>query len=163
MINIRNDMKLTKKLLHDFLKKHKLMFIATQGNHPWIAAVYYTFDNDLNLYFLSSPETLHVKQIEKNPEVAVAISDSNQKLTDLKKGLQIYGKVKQISDLNKIKHAVNLWKKSLGYKGSEISYENMINKVIKGRMFKITPKKIKFFNQELFDVEDCREPILTLS
>ncbi len=151
---------LTKKLVLDFLKLHKLMFIATQGEHPWIAAVFYTFDGDLNLYFLSSPETLHSKHIIKNKEVAVAIADSKQQLRDSKKGIQIYGHVKEISDLHKIKHAVNLWKKSLGYEGSEISYENMIGKVIKGRMYQIKPKKIKYFNQDLFPVEDGKEPIL---
>lgn len=38
----------------------------------------------------------------------------------------------------------------------------MINNTITGRMYQITPKKIKFFNQELFDVEDGKEPILEL-
>lgn len=156
------EKKLTKRIILDFLKLHKLMFIATQGEHPWIASVFYTFDNDLNLYFLSSPETLHSKHIVKNKEVAVAIADSNQQINDLKKGVQIYGHVKQISDLHKMKHAIDLWKKSLGYIGSEISYENMINKVIKGRMYQVQPRKIKFFNQELFDVEDGKEPILEI-
>jgi uncharacterized protein YhbP (UPF0306 family) len=151
---------LTKRIILEFLQQHKLMFVATQGEHPWIASVFYTFDNDLNLYFLSNPETLHSKHIVKNKEVAVAIADSHQQLNDLKKGVQIYGHVKQISDLHKMKHAIDLWKNSLGYNGSEISYENIINKVIKGRMYKIQPKKIKFFNQELFDVEDGKEPVL---
>ena len=44
----------------------------------------------------------------------------------------------------------------------ELSYENMIAKVVKGRMFRITPRKIKFFNQELFPVDDGQEPVLSL-
>ena len=138
------------------------MFVATQGEHPWIAAVYYSFDRDLNLYFLSDPSTLHGKHIEKNVNVAVAIADSTQHPRVLKKGLQIYGQAKQISDAKKVAHALSLWKKSIGYKGTEISYENMMKKVIRGRMYKITPKKIKFFNQKLFKVEDGKEPVLTL-
>lgn len=153
---------LTKKIILDFLAQHKLMYVATQGEHPWIAPVFYTYDDELNLYFLSSPETLHSKQIAKNKEVAVAIANSQQQLTEDKKGIQMYGHVKQISDMHKMKHSLDLWKKSLGYIGTEISYENMLNKVIKGRMFQITPKKIKFFNQELYDVEDGKEPVLEL-
>jgi len=153
--------KLTKKLILEFLEKHKLMFVATQGDHPWIAALYYSFDCDLNLYFLSDPSTLHGKHIELNADVAVAIADSTQHPKILKKGLQIYGQAKQISDTKKVSHALSIWKKSIGYKGAEISYENMMKKVIKGRMYKITPKKIKFFNQELFKVEDGKEPVLT--
>ena len=40
----------------------------------------------------------------------MAIADSNQQLNDVKKGIQIYGQVKQISDLNKIKYATTLAK-----------------------------------------------------
>lgn len=156
------EYRLTKKIILEFLKKHKLMFVATQGEHPWIAALYYSFDSDLNLYFLSDPATLHGKHIKKNTNVAVAIADSTQHPESFKKGLQIYGQAKQISDAKKISHSLSLWKKSIGYKGKEISFENMMKKIIKGRMYKITPKKIKFFNQELFKVEDGKEPILEL-
>lgn len=49
---------LTRKLVLDFLAKHKLMVVATYAKFPWIATVYYAFDNDLNIYFLSSPRLL---------------------------------------------------------------------------------------------------------
>ena len=156
-------MNLTKSIILTFLGKHKLMTIATGGKeHPWIACVYYTFDGDLNLYFLSSPETLHCKQIEANKHVAVSIADSRQKVTDKKKGLQIYGAVKQISGMNKVKHALRMWKQVIGVKDPELTYENMMKKVIKGRMYQVTPKRIKFFNQELFDVADGMEPVLEM-
>ena len=93
--------KLTKKIILDFLKMHKLMFVATQGEYPWIAAVFYTYDYDLNLYFLSSPETLHCKQIKQNNEVAVAIADSNQQLNDVKKGMEDLQKlITEVRQLN---------------------------------------------------------------
>lgn len=155
-------MKLTKQLIRQFLTRHKLMTIATYGEHPWIANVYYSFDDDLTLYFLSSPETLHCKQIEKNNKIAAAIADSRQKPAELKKGLQIYGVVQQISGARKIQHALRSWKDALNVVDSQLTYKNMLKKVIKGRMYKITPKKIKFFNQELFPVEDGKEPVLNL-
>ncbi len=153
---------LTKNLILNFLSKHKLMTVATYGEHPWIASVYYSFDQDLNIYFLSSPTTLHCKQISKNPQIAVSIADSHQKVGDLKKGLQIYGTAKQITDIGKIKHALRSWKDALKVKDPQLTYMNMVKKVISGRMYKITPKKIKFFNQEIFQVEDGMEPVLEL-
>ena len=139
------------------------MQVATNGNdHPWIASVYYSFDNNLNLFFLSSPTTFHCKQISENSKVAVAITNSNQSMSGYKKGLQIYGVAEQISDVAKIKHALKLWKDNLGVKDDKLTHENMIMRVVSGRMYKITPKKIKFFNQELFEVEDGEEPILIL-
>ena len=155
-------MKLTKILILDFLAQHKLMTVATYGKHPWIAPVYYAFDKDLNLYFLSNPKTLHAAQIAKNKEVAVSIADSRQKLNDKKKGLQIYGIAKQISQVQKVRLALKLWKEVLNVIDPLFTYENMAKKILQGRMYKIVPKRIKFFNQELFPVDDGMEPVLEL-
>lgn len=139
------------------------MQVATFGNdHPWIASVYYSFDKDLSLYFLSTPTTIHCTQINQNPKVSVAITNSNQSMAGFKKGLQIYGIAEQISSSAKIKHALKLWKDSLKVEDDELTHDNMMKKIVSGRMYKISPKKIKFFNQELFKVKDGEEPILVL-
>ena len=153
---------LTKKDVLDFLATKKLMILATNGDHPWIASVFYSFDNDLNLYFISSPSTIHGKQMEKNKQVSVAIVDTNQKPSDVKRGLQIYGTVEKVSDVNKIRHAIRLWKDFLNVQRPDISLENMKKGLYKGRMYKLTPKKIKLFDQEKFNVPDGEEPILNL-
>lgn len=124
--------------------------------------MFYSFDMDLNLYFISSPSTIHGKQIEKNNKVAAAIVDSNQKPSDVKKGLQIYGTVEKVSGVNKIRHAIRLWKDFLNVQRPDISLENMKKGLYKGRMYKLTPKKIKLFDQEKFKVPDGKEPILEL-
>lgn len=152
-----NSIILTRKLVEEFLSKHNLMAVATFGEFPWIAYVYYTFDKDLNIYFLSDPTTLHAKQIIQNPGVAVSIADSNQSINKPKRGLQISGSAKQISDIAKIRHAFNLWKLNLGVVDPELTH-----KVAVGKMFKITPKRIKLFDQELFGVDDGKEPILEI-
>jgi uncharacterized protein YhbP (UPF0306 family) len=77
---------LTKEMVLAFLKEHKLMTVASFDNFPWIATVYYTFDKDLNIFFLSDPSTLHAKQIIQNPKVAAAISDSHQDINKPKRG-----------------------------------------------------------------------------
>ena len=155
-------MELKRQQALDFLKNHKLMSVASFGDFPWIASVYYTFDNDLNVYFLSSPTTLHCKQIEINNKVAISIADSDQDIGALKRGLQISGIAERISDTKKVIHALKIWKQSLGVKDPELTYENMIKQVINGRMYKIIPKRIKLFDQKLFPVEDGEEPVLNL-
>ncbi len=151
---------LTKKDVLEFLKKYRLMCLATYGDHPWIASVFYSYDKDLNIYFISVPTTIHATQIEKNDKVAAAIVDSNQKPSDVKKGLQIYGRVEKISGINKINYALRLWKEFLNVQRPEISFENMKKGLYKGRLYKLTPKKIKLFDQEKFKVPDGEEPIL---
>lgn len=155
-------MELTKKIVLEFLKNHKIMAVATYGEHPWIASVYYSFDREINLYFLSDPKTLHCRQIARNNQVAVSIADSHQKVSDKKKGLQMFGVSEQIGDAKKIQHALRLWKEALCVVDPKLTYDNMVTHVITGRMYKVTPKRIKFFNQELFSVKDGEEPVLEL-
>jgi len=131
--------------------KFQLVLATTGGEHPWISTLFYSTDDQMNIYFLTNPKTLHGKQLAKNPKVAVAIADSPQVPSSKKRGLQIYGICEQISGARKISHATNLWKKTLGVTSRDYSYEGMIKKAISGRMYKITPKKIKFFNEELWE------------
>jgi len=159
---MNNKLVLTKKDVLDFLKLHKLMCLATSGKHPWTAWVFYCFDNDLNIYFISAPSTLHGKQMEKNNQVAAAIADSHQKPSDVKKGLQIFGTVERIAGINKIRYAIRLWKDFLSVERPDITFENMKKGLYKGRMYRLTPKKIKLFDQDKFKVPDGEEPVLKL-
>lgn len=148
---------LTKELILSFLAEHQLMTLATYGDFPWIASVYYTFDSDLNIFFLSDPSTLHAKQISQNPKVSAAIANSQQSINKPKRGLQLYGIAEQISGIAKVQHALKLWKTNLGVVNPKLTI-----KAVKGSMFKITPKRVKLFDQNLFKVEDGKEPVLEL-
>lgn len=144
-----------------FLSDRYQMVIATYGEeHPWIATVYYSCDEHLNLYFLSDPKTLHCRQIAKNSKVALSIGDSPQSPAVKKKGVQIFGNAKEVLGMHKIKHAIGLWRKTLGVTNDAYTYEGMMKKAIKGRMYKVKPLKIKFFNEELW--EEGSEPTITL-
>lgn len=144
----------------EFIKPRYQMVIATFGEHPWIASLHYSYDEDLNIYFLSNPETLHCKQIAENPQVALTIADSPQEPSSKKKGVQLYGFAEQITDKQKIIHALSLWRKTLNVTSESYTYEGMMKKLINGRMYKITPKKLKFFNQEIW--EEGEEPFIKL-
>ncbi len=149
---------LTKALVLDFLKEQKQMSLATSGDFPWIATVYYTYDDDLHLYFLSDPSTLHSQQIAVNNKVAIAIADSNQDINNSKRGLQISGIAEQLSDMEKVSQALKLWKQYLHVHDPSLGY-----KAVKNSMYKITPKRIKLFDQDVFRVADGKEPVLELN
>ncbi len=159
---MKQKLVLTKKDVLDFLTTKKLLVLATNGEYPWIASVYYSFDKDLNLYFISNPTTMHGQHIEKNNKVAAAIVDSHQKPSDVKRGLQIYGTVEKVSGINKVRHALCLWKDFLNIQRPDISFENMQKGLYKGRVYKLTPKKIKLYDEAKFKVPDGEEPILEL-
>lgn len=63
-----------RRLTRDYLKSAYQMQVATCGNgQPWICSVYFVFDKDLNLYWISKPDRRHSKEIRENEKVAGAI------------------------------------------------------------------------------------------
>lgn len=142
--------------MHDRLQ----MVIATNGEYPWIATVYYALDADLNFYFISDPKTLHGLHIGTNPHVALSISDSPQLPSSKKKGIQVYGVATQLKDEKEIQFGLELWRKALQVTSDAYTYEGMMKNVIQGRLYKITPKKIKYFNEELW--EEGKEKTISL-
>lgn len=155
-------MQLTKQHVLDFLKQHKLMQVATYGDFPWIANVYYAFDDDLNLYFLSNEKTLHCRHIAQNEKVAVSVVDSDQGLHDPQIGLQMWGVAKKVSDIEKLRYVLAMWKQTLNEKDDNLSAENVVSNVVKSKVFRISPKRIKIFSKQLFNVPTGEEPVLEL-
>ena len=139
--------------LHQYLQSQNLVSIATRNDKLWVSVVYYVVDDKLNLYFLSEPTTEHCQNILKNAEVACAIFNSNQKVTDKKVGVQLHGKASKVSNLAKIKWMLALWNKINPGFETIINLKNMQNKIIKGRIYKIEPITIKFFNEALYGSE----------
>lgn len=67
-----------------------LTLATTDGEQPWVAPVQYVADDDLNLYFVSLPDSRHMAHIAVNPAVGVAIFDSRQPPFTCR-GIQIEG------------------------------------------------------------------------
>lgn len=55
------------------------MTLATAGEHPWAAPVFYCTDYDYNFYFISQPDSRHIQHIQDSSMVAFAIFDSSAK------------------------------------------------------------------------------------
>lgn len=63
-----------RKLITDYLAEARLMQVSTaKDNQPWTCSVYYALDNDLNLYWISLPDTRHSQEIETNEKVSGTI------------------------------------------------------------------------------------------
>lgn len=81
-----------KKYLIDCLSSTDYCAIATvDSKGVWVNPVYFAWDSNFNFYFISQPHVRHMKNIKKNPNVAVAIYATNQ-AGDFIKGIQLEGK-----------------------------------------------------------------------
>ena len=155
-----SDKKLDLANIEKYLTSHMQMSASTQGDFPWIFTAYYASDKDLNIYFLTSPSTIHGTQLATNPNVAVAIADSPQDPSGKKAGLQISGLCTQLTEELEVRAALTLWCDKLKVKSPDYSYEGMQSGKISGKMYKITPKKLKLFDESL--QEEGKESLIEL-
>jgi uncharacterized protein YhbP (UPF0306 family) len=92
-------MKEIKELIGDYLNKTRMLQIATSdGNQPWCCTLYYAYDDDWNIYWLSLPSSRHSEEIMKNPNVAGGIAFSQEPYPEGGvRGLSFEGKAELLS------------------------------------------------------------------
>lgn len=138
-----NDSEL-KKLILGYLEKNRLMTTATSSDDtPWAATVFFAYDDNLNLYFVSAEDTRKVQNILKNPRVSVTI-DREQPGSGKVKGIQLEGQAQEVSDLS-IFLARHPWAKDY---------------LAHSKVFKIKPSKIIYLDDEKFGPGGKRELVL---
>lgn len=87
-----------RKLIEEYLDKARLMQVATfKNNQPWACSVYFAFDEQLNLIWLSKPSRRHSQEIRANEKVAGTIVLPHTPGDDVR-GLQFQGTAKELTD-----------------------------------------------------------------
>lgn len=78
------------------LEANLLCSIATtsEDGAPHINNAYYAYDDNLNLYFLSHPDSTHARNICRSGKAAVAVCDGRQPWGQTQAGLQLEGRGK---------------------------------------------------------------------
>ena len=132
-----------KKEILSYLSKYKLVSVGTNHKLPWAANVYYLFDDDFNLYFVSNPNTKHCKNIARNPKVSVTIADSSQDPNGNKVGFQGRGIAKKVTSVNEIKEIIKSWNK----RGFVALTYKLFSKVWKSRFYRIKLTHIQMFDE----------------
>lgn len=98
----------SRQRLLDFLEHNKVGVLATANNlgKPHAATVYVTFDQDLNLYFLTRTGTQKSRNIQSNSQAAIAIYNAETQTT-----LQAEGTVVEATDPSQIQWVTNdIWR-----------------------------------------------------
>jgi uncharacterized protein YhbP (UPF0306 family) len=84
-----------KQQVLDYLGSHNTMTLATSVNDaPWAATVFYAND-DLRLYFFSSPESRHCQNLAANARVAATVQEDYQDWRKIK-GIQLEGRLELV-------------------------------------------------------------------
>lgn len=69
----------TQKAKTIVLQNRYLTIASTDKNgKPWITPVFFAYDDDLNLYWVSGKNARHSENVRANPQVAIVIFDSTE-------------------------------------------------------------------------------------
>jgi uncharacterized protein YhbP (UPF0306 family) len=91
-----NDKKL-RGLIVEYLSGAKMLQVATSKNdQPWACTVYFAYDENLNLYWISKSDRRHSTEIEENSKVAGTIVLPH-KPGDKVRGIQLQGEAKKLN------------------------------------------------------------------
>lgn len=93
--------------------RNKYMVVATSSKDakPWAAPVFYAYDGEFNFYFVSATDSLHVRNIAENPQVALEIFDSRQPIGSADH-VQMTGKAEIVGKAN-VDEAIELYHERL--------------------------------------------------
>lgn len=112
--------------------------------------VYYCFDKNLNIYFASDCTTTHANNIQVNCNVAMCIWTSPESYGKDHVGVQIEGICNELSGFELVK-AWGLYIKRFPVFQQKIgNFENLLNKLMNMRLYKIVPKQIQLTNANLY-------------
>lgn len=86
-----------RRRIANFLAARNTASLATRGDQrPWAASVFFVSDDDLNLYFVTDPKTLHGQHLDDGP-VAATINEDVGDWSAIQ-GVQLTGWANRLSD-----------------------------------------------------------------
>lgn len=145
------------EILRGHLPKIKALQLATSvGDEPWICNLHFYSDEKFNLYWVSTRERLHSKQIAKNPKVAASVLlHLNTAEEDYVIGATFSGKAELLGEIvdPEIRD---------GYQQKQATSDGFLNAVADGsnphKWYRLTPSKIVLFDTKHFP-DDSRQEV----
>lgn len=140
-------------IIRQYIKEGRMLQIATvNGDQPWSCTVYYASDENLNLYWISKPDTRHSKEIQKHSKVAASIPIKFDDLTVV--GLQLEGDARIVED-KEARDKVKLY--SDKFNRGEQWYKDFIAGKNPHKLYAIKPRLFVLFDRVNFPQNDRQE------
>ena len=130
-----------------YLKTHNVMSIATHGQEGlWNTAVFYV-NKELNLFFVSPPDTRHCRNIEDTAELAVTIHEDYTHWTSIK-GIQMAATAERITGTDQAS-VIELYKNKFTFLNDPaMVIEKIMRALDKSAWYRVTPSRVFFVNNE---------------
>jgi len=152
------------KSANAILKKNHLFTLSTiKGNQPYSNTGYYVVDTHFNLYFWTSNDAVHSKNIAQNKRVAVNIYDSHQPWGSLLQGVQAVGIASIVNNTELIKAGFMYIKQFPKVVKFVKSPSDFHSKLFESKLYKIELSKLKILDEKNLGKETWKEITITRS
>ena len=145
-----------KKLLTEALDRTQFMALATSGDEGvWVCPVYFAFDERFRLYFISQPDSKHMKNIARNPAVAVAIFSTDQEPRRDVVGVQLEGMAEAVpkEDAEEAHRIYFTETEARRPVAADHPPDHYVSGAADWRIMRIIPGRIYYFDTEFFDAD----------
>ena len=144
-----------RKLIENYLKEAKMLQVATaKGNQPWACTVYFAFDEELNIYWISKPTRRHSKELRNNAKVAGVIVLPHTPGDDVR-GIQLKGVAKELTDKDEATSGMKYYAERFGMKQDRV--KAILNGDDGHACYKITPNLYVLFDEVNFPDDPRKE------
>lgn len=135
-INISEE----KPRIAEFLNKNRVGVLATTSSdgYPHAATMYFTVDEDLNIYFVTKEKTTKYRNLTQNPNAAFVVHEPMSQST-----VQVSGTVAEVTDIAQLNQVFrNILEVTAGTSESNVP---PVSKIVGGdyKCFKLTPKTLR--------------------
>ncbi|MBI2581434.1 pyridoxamine 5'-phosphate oxidase family protein [Candidatus Woesearchaeota archaeon] len=142
------------EFVRKYLKEGRMLQIATvDEGQPWSCTVYYASDEDLNIYWISEPNTRHSREIQKHSKVAGSIPIKFDDLIVI--GVQLEGDAELVKSTSEIKEKLRLYSDKFN-RGMDW-YESFVAGKNEYKLYRIRPRLFVIFDRVNFPENNRQE------
>lgn len=136
---MNNYVEKVKKIIEENI--YMTIATSTLGGTPWISPLFFVYDKDYNLYWVSNKNALHSKLIRSNSRVAIVIFNS-QAPEGEGDGVYFETNVIELKQEVEIAQAMEVWNKRATHDEFKIKKVGEVTGEGMWRMYKATPHTI---------------------
>lgn len=127
------------------------MSTVAGGHRAHINTAYFCYSEDLELYFLSDPSSVHCRNLSTNSSMAMTVFSSSQKWGGPDRGMQLFGTCSELRERQATK-AEQLYTKrfpSYGEWMAGLSKNDQL-RAFRYRFYRFLPRKVKVLDEAKF-------------
>lgn len=114
---------------------------ASTKGEPWISPVFFAYDQDYNIYWVSNKDAKHSQLIRSNPQIAIVIFNS-QAAEGKGDGVYVEAEPQELVNEEDIKKAIEALNKRVTKDQFRVKRLQDVTKDGVWRIYKATPKRI---------------------